>query len=207
VIHSVVEKLRLTVTWMVGIVFIGFVCFSRNIYSETLAYETIEMIGYALIIAAVVGRIWCSVYIAGRKDEELTTDGPYSLCRNPLYVFSFIGAVGIVLSSTHIVLLLILIPIYWGYYLHVIKSEEERLARLFGRPYDNYCRQVSSLIPDVANYWSRKNIDIKPRVLLRSIVNTTWLLWAIVLMELLEFAQGAQIGGKYLIPVIWKLPF
>jgi hypothetical protein len=35
-------------------------------------------------IAAVasLGRMWCSLYIAGSKDKELITNGPYSLCRN-----------------------------------------------------------------------------------------------------------------------------
>ena len=40
--------------------------------------------GILLILTAIVGRAWCSLYIGGRKKSELVQEGPYSLCRNPL---------------------------------------------------------------------------------------------------------------------------
>jgi len=206
-VHDTFERLRLSVSWIFGGLFIAFICFTRNLYAETPFFESIEILGYGLIIIAVIGRIWCSVYIAGRKDEELTTDGPYSIWRNPLYIFSFIGAMGIVLSSTRAVMLIVLIPAYCGYYYYVIKSEEQRLAQLFGQPYLDYCSRVNGIFPNFNNYWSRKNIDVKPVVLFRSIANTTWLLWAILVMEFLEYAQTTQIDGHVLLPILVNLPF
>src|SRR6185503_11217281 len=55
-------------------------------------HEIIEWIGMVFIGLCVVGRIWCSLYIGGRKNFELIQDGPYSLVRNPLYLFSVIAA-------------------------------------------------------------------------------------------------------------------
>lgn len=55
----------------------------------------VEHLGLIAIMVCVLGRAWCSLYIGGRKKQEIVTCGPYSLCRNPLYVFSFIGAFGI----------------------------------------------------------------------------------------------------------------
>src|SRR3979409_629170 len=55
----------------------------------------IEWAGRALIVVCILGRTWCSLYIGGRKTSRLVTAGPYSVSRNPLYVFSVIGAVGI----------------------------------------------------------------------------------------------------------------
>jgi protein-S-isoprenylcysteine O-methyltransferase Ste14 len=54
----------------------------------------LRIAGVLFIGAAVLGRIWCALYIAGRKNTDLCIDGPYSICRNPLYLFSFFGAVG-----------------------------------------------------------------------------------------------------------------
>lgn len=53
----------------------------------------VEHLGLIAIMICIFGRASCSLYIGGRKKQEIVSNGPYSLCRNPLYVFSFIGAV------------------------------------------------------------------------------------------------------------------
>ena len=58
-------------------------------------HETMRWLGAGLIFVCISGRTWCSLYIGGRKNHELVTTGPYSVSRNPLYVFSIIGAIGI----------------------------------------------------------------------------------------------------------------
>ena len=48
----------------------------------------IEMAGLVLILVCILGRTWCTLYIGGLKKRELVTAGPYSVVRNPLYVFT-----------------------------------------------------------------------------------------------------------------------
>ena len=55
--------------------------------------------GFLLVALACLGRIWCSLFIAGHKDEVLVTTGPYALCRHPLYSLSVLGALGLGLTS------------------------------------------------------------------------------------------------------------
>lgn len=40
------------------------------------------------------GRIWCSLYIAGYKNNALVIEGRTPCSANPLYFFSFIGGMG-----------------------------------------------------------------------------------------------------------------
>src|SRR5882762_3924792 len=54
--------------------------------------SVIEWAGRLLIVVCILGRTWCSLYIGGRKTRRLVMAGPYSVSRNPLYVFSVIGA-------------------------------------------------------------------------------------------------------------------
>ena len=52
---------------------------------------TLFAIGIALVGISSLGRMWCSLYIAGDKDESLMTQSPYSACRNPLYFFGMMS--------------------------------------------------------------------------------------------------------------------
>ena len=43
------------------------------------------MIGVVLVVS--LGRLWCSLYIAGYKKDVLVTAGPYSMCLKPSLFF------------------------------------------------------------------------------------------------------------------------
>jgi protein-S-isoprenylcysteine O-methyltransferase Ste14 len=75
----------------------------------------LSSIGLALAGIASLGRLWCSLYIAGYKTEELITEGPYSIYRNFLYFFSFLGAIGVGFASESLLIPLI-IPILFTSY-------------------------------------------------------------------------------------------
>lgn len=72
--------------------------------------------GLALAAVGAAGRIWCSFFISGRKDGQLVTEGPYSISRNPLYVFSGIGLVGVGLSTETLTYPLLFLLIFGLYY-------------------------------------------------------------------------------------------
>lgn len=96
---STSQRLRLRVVQATAVVFGGTLLLSRSAWNEELLfYEIVEVAGLLLIVLCFVGRLWCILYIGARKNEELVTVGPYSLCRNPLYFFSTVGAVGIGLA-------------------------------------------------------------------------------------------------------------
>jgi len=84
---------------------------------------TLLVLGYALTGVGVIGRVWCLSYIAGHKTADLVTDGPYSLCRNPLYFFSLLGAVGVGLGSSTLTFPLLVMVGFAIYYPAVIKAE------------------------------------------------------------------------------------
>jgi protein-S-isoprenylcysteine O-methyltransferase Ste14 len=72
----------------------------------------LRIAGVLFIGAAVLGRIWCALYIAGRKNTDLCIDGPYSICRNPLYLFSFFGAVGFAFVAGSLPVGISLVPLF-----------------------------------------------------------------------------------------------
>ena len=88
------ERFRKPISCMLACVLCLGVLVSVPAGFRTAPYEALELFGVALLAVAAMGRIWCLIYIAGRKNKELCQLGPYSLCRNPLYLFSFVGVIG-----------------------------------------------------------------------------------------------------------------
>jgi protein-S-isoprenylcysteine O-methyltransferase Ste14 len=158
-------------------------------FPGALAMETV---GLFFVIFAALGRIWCAIYIAGRKNQELCTDGPYSLCRNPLYGFSFLGVVGVALTARLLPVAIMAGLVFWLYHHQVILAEEEKLRCLFGERFDDYCSRVPRIWPRLHGFASRTAITLDPRLLVRAMTEVVWFLLALVLIEYVEHLRAAS---------------
>ncbi|MFQ6759581.1 MAG: isoprenylcysteine carboxylmethyltransferase family protein [Deltaproteobacteria bacterium] len=200
--HTAAERYRLGFSWIAGLFFVFSVLFSDSPYRESQLYEFLELVGYVLIVFATLGRIWATVYIGGRKDEELCQDGPYSISRNPLYLFSLFGAVGIILSAQKLTLLAIILP-FFVYYYFVIRGEETRLLHFFGQEYADYSKRVGRILPTFKTYTSQESFTVYPKVLFRSMIHASIFMWIFMLLEILEYCKDRTA----LIPTLFTLPF
>jgi len=200
--HTAAERYRLGFSWIAGLFFVFSVLFSDSSYRESQLYEFLEFVGYVLIVFATLGRIWATVYIGGRKDEELCQDGPYSVSRNPLYLFSLFGAVGIILSAQKLTLLAIILP-FFVYYYFVIRGEETRLLHFFGQEYADYSKRVGRILPTFKTYTSQESFTVYPKVLFRSMIHASIFMWIFMLLEILEYCKDRTA----LIPTLFTLPF
>jgi len=183
-----IEKLRIPLSRIAAIVGLFFIC-STNSYWET-KNETISFLlfflGIILVAVASLGRMWCSLYIAGYKDKELITNGPYSLCRNPLYFFSMVGVVGVGFSTETIIFPLIFLILFSIYYPFVIKSEERGLESSFGIAFEEYKQKVSSFFPRLSSFEEPAQYTVNPMVYRRHIFSALWFIWIVGILEVLE---------------------
>ena len=99
-------------------------------------------------LALVLPGLWLRGYAAGyvRKNAELTTTGPYSYTRNPLYLGSMLIAFGFGAAAGSWVLLVLLAGLFLAIYLPTIQSEEAYLRTVFAG-FDEYMRRVPRLLP------------------------------------------------------------
>lgn len=172
---TTVEKHRKATSWIAATLLLAVILFSNHQSERVFLYETIKMIGYVLVVLATLGRIWCAIYISGCKNRELCQDGPYSVWRNPLYIFSFLGVVGFVGVAQSLLLVLIVTPLFWAYHYPIIRSEEERLLELFGEEFTRYRSKVNRFLPSFGNYWSRDTIETNPHMIFRYIIRVSFL--------------------------------
>lgn len=115
--------------------------------NQGFLFLSAEVLALALIVVAVLGRIWCSLYISGFKEDKVVSQGPYSIIRNPLYVFSFLGALGLGLASRHVLILIVLACFFLLYYPLVVLAEEQILTQKFGSHYLVYAGNTPRFLP------------------------------------------------------------
>lgn len=80
-----IQTLRIQVSRLFGILMAVMLCISTSGWEEQapLMAAGLFFLGTILVGLATVGRLWCSLYIAGYKTKHLVTVGPYSMSRNP----------------------------------------------------------------------------------------------------------------------------
>jgi len=197
---SPVERKRTLVTWLLAPAWLTMLIATQPEGFETLGYSLVEFLGFFLVFAAVLGRLWCTLYIGGRKDLDLCQSGPYSLSRNPLYFFSFLGLIGVCLAAQNISLAVISAVVFFGYYRSVIKNEEKRLLSLFGTDYILYMARVPRFFPRRYIPENEDTLLVQSQAFIRSLKDVSWFLAGIVGIEVIEeLRQAAVISG-------WQLP-
>ena len=161
----------------------------------------IEWAGRALIVVCILGRTWCSLYIGGRKTSRLVTAGPYSISRNPLYVFSVIGAVGIG-AQLGAVSVAILAGIFAAIvHMLVVVQEERLMLASHGDVFRDYAARVPRFLPRMSGWKNVELVEVPPRAVVTTFLDACFFLAAVPLAETFEHFQHTGV-----IPVLLRLP-
>lgn len=100
----------------------------------------------AFAVGALV-RIWATLWIGGRKKQTIVDDGPYRVCRNPLYLGTFAMVLGVALFLKSAVFAVGLAFVWYLYVWYVVPAEEHYLRGRFASAYDDYCHRVPRWFP------------------------------------------------------------
>jgi hypothetical protein len=101
--------------------------------------------GIILCFAGATLRFMASGYL--RKEAKLAVGGPYAHTRNPLYLGTFLMALGATLSVGAYGLTVIMAVVFFLNYHYVIQHEEAKLPSYFGEAYHQYCNLVPRFLP------------------------------------------------------------
>ncbi len=143
-----VQNLRRLVVIVAIVVFAAaFLMIAPQEPGGTTLHNTAEFVGFMAILGAIMARLWCTLYIGDRKSARLVKDGPYSLCRNPLYAASILGAVGVGLQTGMYTFGLIGGALCWAIFAVVVRREEAFLEGRFGEEYRLYCARTPRFLP------------------------------------------------------------
>ncbi len=179
---------------------IPIIIFSIGVMSaDSFSEELMDWTGYVLVIICVLGRAYCSAFIGGRKNDTVVDIGPFSVVRNPLYVFSFIGITGIALQSTMLTLLGFVLVTFFVYYPRVVAREEAFLLHKFGKPYSDYVARVPRWIPNFSLWKEPEEITLHPRFLRETMMDAALFFVAFPIFELIEELREVGMIPHYFI--------
>ena len=195
------HRRRMVLAVMIFVMFAALLVGQSSFPPETLIHETLEMAGMLMIFLGIVGRLWCTLYIGGRKSGEIVTGGPYSMTRNPLYVFSTLAAAGVGAQMGSIVITLGFALLCALAFHVVILREEKHLGHLFGPEYAAYVARVPRFLPNISLYEEGNTGSFKPKILLTTLLDGLVFLVALPVFEIIDKAQTSG-----LLPVLFRLP-
>jgi len=183
-----IEKLRIRISQIFAGLLVVLICISTSLWEIQAPFVTILLflLGAVLVGIASLGRLWCSVYIAGYKTDHLVTQGPYSMCRNPLYFFSLLGALGVGFASETLLIPFLILIAFWGYYPSVIKSEEVELGKIHGNEFEVYLKKVPTFFPNITLLNEPEAYTVKPIVFKRHMFHALWFVWFLGIIETIE---------------------
>jgi protein-S-isoprenylcysteine O-methyltransferase Ste14 len=90
-------------------------------------------------------RFWASGYL--RKDKRPAVGGPYAWVRNPLYLGTYLMALGTATATANWWLLAFITIAFAAVYHFIILDEENKLRVIFGAPYESYSENVPRFFP------------------------------------------------------------
>ena len=134
--RSVTQRIRVPLGFVFGAVFLWLA--PKYATPETIAA------GSAIALLGVLIRAWATGHIV--KNTTLTTTGPYAHTRNPLYLGSFLLALGFALAA-HWIAVLAVIGFWLLVYGPTITREREFLRGVYGAAYAEYEANVPAFLP------------------------------------------------------------
>jgi protein-S-isoprenylcysteine O-methyltransferase Ste14 len=151
--------------------------------------------GILLLIFGLSIRVWATAHIGRRiprglrkgLEVGLVTTGPYSMVRNPLYIGNTIAMLGFCMVFE----LLWLMPGVFFYllalYSAVVRYEETKLLRRFGRTYEAYMKDVPRWFPRLTAF-PRQTCHIAWRLVI--VGESRSCLLGVVVLSLALFKEG-----------------
>ena len=197
-----IAKSRVIVTRIFGLLVLLLLLFTGHSFSQGGKIDILsEITALFLLSICSFGRLWALLYISGNKRRELVTEGPYSMVRHPLYLFSLIGVVGIGLASESLLVLALIIIFYLFYYPFTILTEEVELTKKFGNSYLEYMKKTPRFLPKFSLYKEPERFSVKTNAFLPNFVDSIWFIWIFVLMHFIEMLQDSGF-----LPVFLRIP-
>lgn len=186
------QRQRINALRAASLLLVPLVLWSRPAWTSPVMLELLEIAGILLIVTGVIGRLWAILYIGGRKSHVVLQDGPYSICRHPLYLFSSIAAAGFGLMLGSLLLGAVIGSVVFIILYLTAWDEEAGLRKAFGDEYRRYAEHTPRVMPDLSRFRTEPVITVNIATLYRNFRDN---LLFLALIPLAHVAQWFDSSG------------
>jgi len=160
------------------------------VQEDSLLDWAVDAVAFTLYLAGLAFRFWATLYVGGRKVRVVVAEGPYSVCRNPLYLDSFLlaAALGLFIKNWPFAVGILAVSIF--YILATVPAEEEQLKERHGEEYVQFCRRVPRLIPRRSLFHTPPEITVSIKGLWRECRRQFPWIWIPLVGELIAHLRS-----------------
>jgi len=145
----------------------------------------IDALAWGIFVAGAGLRFWATLYIGGHKNDEVVADGPYSLCRHPLYLGSVLLVLSGALFLKSLLCALALALLATAYVMFTVPAEEDYLTARLGEPHRRYRERVNLLWPSFRHFRTDARITVDVHSLYVEWARASRWLWLPLLGEVI----------------------
>lgn len=160
-------------------VFLGFVMVGAFLYFSHPDARSLA-IGLPISFCGLALRAWAAGHL--RKNQELADSGPYAFTRNPLYLGTFVAALGLACAARSAGIALLFCAVFLLVYLPAIELEEQHLSAILPG-YAEYAARVPLIAPRWPQFTGRQRFSFAQyrknreyEALVGWIAGTAWLI-------------------------------
>lgn len=200
-LYKFFEKIRIKLSKLLFVIVFVIIIFSQPLLENKTTIILLNSLGYIVLTFSVLGRLWASAYLHGYKNKKLITTGPYSITRNPLYFFSFLGSLAIILVLKSGIIMAFFLITFLFIYPATIRAEERKLEKIFGKAYKDYKQEVPRFIPKFSLYSEPVFYTMKIKSYKKAFYDAFWWFLFFGFFQILPLLQDITS-----IPILFYLP-
>jgi protein-S-isoprenylcysteine O-methyltransferase Ste14 len=195
------QKIRIRSLRIVSVlVVLPLMLFTRPLWEAGWPRDITRLLGTLLIVAGVLGRFWAILYIGARKNKEVMQDGPYSVCRHPLYLSSTLGVAGLGFLLGGAVSAAVMTALVFTILNLTAGREEAFLRQEFGAAYDGYAAKVPRILPRLSLFHTSSQITIQLAALKRTYRDALVFLGFFPLAVVIDWIRSSGLLPMYVLP-------
>jgi protein-S-isoprenylcysteine O-methyltransferase Ste14 len=150
----------------------------------------LHAVAWAIFLAGAALRFWSAIYLGGRKERELVSDGPYSVVRHPLYLGSVLlgASAALFLESPLVLAALLIVAVLLA--ATTVRIEEDVLRSRHGRDaYEDYSARVAAFVPSTRAFHTPPRIALDVNALRLEAARASRWVWIPLLGEALSLVR------------------
>lgn len=139
-----------------------------------------------------------------QEAESLSTTGPYSVVRHPLYLGNYLMWMGPALFPRSVIVAVLVSLTFWLYYERIMFAEEEFLRRRFGSQFEDWAVVTPAFLPGLRR-WRRPAVPFSLREVLRR--EYSGFFGLVMTFAMLEVVSDVAATGRVQLDGFWAASF